>query len=62
MAKWDQYCAAGITGTGRIPLDDKFREYIETFDFSIVWFNPGWRQFVVGRKIHGRKSEKPRLM
>lgn len=37
LANWEKYCRKGIQSE-EVPLDAELRKYIESFDFSIVWF------------------------
>lgn len=37
LTNWDKYCRHGIQ-KDEVPLDNTLREYINDFDFSIVWF------------------------
>lgn len=36
LKNWDSYCKRGITKTTEIKLDDRLRNYINFFDFSVI--------------------------
>jgi len=40
IVAWDRYCRNGITDKFEVPLTGEFREYVESFDFSIVGYVP----------------------
>ena len=40
IRKWDNWCARKITSTGVIPLSGSFRDYVDSFDFSVFTFKP----------------------
>lgn len=36
IKNWGKYCESKITSKAKVPLNDSFKAYIETFDFSII--------------------------
>jgi C-terminal domain 6 of the ABC-three component (ABC-3C) systems len=38
MANWEKYCQHEISDARKVPLRGRLREYVQGFDFRIVWF------------------------